>query len=189
MFESGEEVEFDYLVALSPQVGNPLGLPHNEGGFIRVDHETLQVVGHPDIYALGDANDFPLNQGFLAMLQANAAVRHLCHEILGGEDPELLTPLTMCIMHQGKGATFAQTPLRETGDPAAPLAIDENRLDEYLVSTGVHWIVCKHVLGLAIPLAFRFGLPFHGSWVWGFIFGPCMAIANFLVKLSSRRAS
>lgn len=171
---TGHGVEFDLLVALSPQVGTHFGLPHTEKGFIRVNRETMQVLGNPSIYAIGDANDFPLNQGFLAMLQANTAMRHLIMK-LQGKQFKPFEALTMCIMYMGSTATFAQCPLKLAGDA---ITIDGARLEKYLIGTSRHWLACKHLLGMAIMTSFRLGYPFHGGLMWKLFFGPCLAITT-----------
>jgi sulfide:quinone oxidoreductase len=184
IFENGQGVDFNILVALSPQVGTHFGLPHTEKGFIRVSRETLQVIGQPNIYAIGDANDFPHNQGFLAMLQANAALRHLIMRLTGNQS-STFEALTMCIMHQGNTALFVQAPLRLTGKPNIPIAIDGGRREKYLVGTSPHWLLCKRLLGMAILESFRRGHPFHGGRAWKWFFGPCLKITT---KLLARRA-
>ena len=185
VFESGEEVPFDLLISLSPQASNHFGLPHNEAGFIRVDHQTMQVVGEPDVYAIGDCNNFPLNQGYLAMLQANTVVRHLQREFGETADFQPLVPVTMCIMYQGDTATFAQTPLVLTGRSDVPITVDQSRPKQYLVGTSVHWKVCKHLLGASIMASFRFGYPFHGGLLWKIFFEPCLKVTTTLL---ARRA-
>ncbi len=39
------------------------------------------MTGHPDIYAPGDAGDFPVKQAFLAFLQADAVADHIAAEV------------------------------------------------------------------------------------------------------------
>ena len=57
--------------------GNYPTFPGDDRGFIQTALGSRQVVGHPDIYAVGDAGDFPVKQAFLAFLQADAAAEHL----------------------------------------------------------------------------------------------------------------
>lgn len=45
----------------------------NEGGYVNVDKQTLEVVGHPNIYALGDIADLP-GQKTLAKTTRQASV-------------------------------------------------------------------------------------------------------------------
>ncbi|HZE38340.1 MAG TPA: FAD-dependent oxidoreductase, partial [Stackebrandtia sp.] len=74
IFHNGEKRRFDLLVAFPPYVAavDYPGLPADRRGFLRTELTTRQVFGHPEIYAPGDAGDFPVKQAFLAFLQADA---------------------------------------------------------------------------------------------------------------------
>ena len=52
------------------------GLPHDAGGFVPIDAHGA-VRGVPDVYAAGDATDFPIKQGGLATQQADAIAETL----------------------------------------------------------------------------------------------------------------
>jgi sulfide:quinone oxidoreductase len=52
-----------------------------ERGFI----EARQVASHDDVYAPGDAGDFPIKQAVLAFLQADAVAGHVASELSGRE--------------------------------------------------------------------------------------------------------
>jgi len=66
----------------------------------------------------------------------------------------------MCIMEQFDKATFAQVPLRLTGDPTLPVAVRAEDLDKYRVGSGTIWRMGKKMLGAAIPERFAAGRPF-----------------------------
>ena len=72
-----EGLRADGVVAL-PRIAGPAvpGLPATAEGFIPVD-EFGAVEGAPDVYAAGDATDFPVKQGGLATQQAEAAATHI----------------------------------------------------------------------------------------------------------------
>jgi sulfide:quinone oxidoreductase len=63
-------VDADLVVAMPGLRGPALaGLPHDAGGFIRVDRH-CRVEGVDDVFAAGDATAFPIKQGGLAAQQA-----------------------------------------------------------------------------------------------------------------------
>lgn len=167
-FSDGDSLPFDLLVSFPPYVASTVfeALPHDDRGFLRTELATRQVVGHPDIYAVGDAADFPVKQAFLALLQADAAAEHIAERVLGEQPSAVFEPVSMCIMEQFDKATFAQVPLRATGDPELPVAVREDLASEYKVGTGEVWRIGKKMLGTVLPLRFRDGQPFHAGAAW-----------------------
>ncbi len=167
-FASGASEPFDVLVSFPPHVAAQRydGLPSDDRGFLRADARTRQVEGQPDIYAVGDAADFPVKQAFLALLQADAVGEHIAERILGEPPTAAFDPVSMCIMEQLDKATFAQVPLRLTGDPDVPVVVREDAVDRYLVGTGAVWRIGKKMLGAAIPERFSHGHPFHAGPSW-----------------------
>ena len=75
---SGESVAVDCVVTLPLMLGPGLaGVPARQpDGFIPVD-EYGRVEGLADVYAAGDAVDFPVKQGGLAAQQADAVAAHV----------------------------------------------------------------------------------------------------------------
>ena len=78
-FEAGvlrlvpHDLRADRVVALPRLVGPaPEGLPHDAEGFVAIDRHG-RVPGAADVYAAGDATDFPIKHGGLAAEQADAA--------------------------------------------------------------------------------------------------------------------
>lgn len=69
---SGRRVPADRVITL-PALRGPAfpGIPHDAAGFIPVDAHGA-VRGEPDVYAAGDATDFPIKHGGLATQQADA---------------------------------------------------------------------------------------------------------------------
>jgi NADH dehydrogenase FAD-containing subunit len=159
---------FDLLVSFPPYVASTRfeGLPIDDRGFLRVDAKTRQVLGHDDIYAVGDASDFPVKQAFLALLEADAAAEHVAQRLLGEEPSAAFEPVSMCIMDQFDKATFAQVPLRLTGDPTQPVDVREEALEQYRVGTGSVWRLGKKMLGAVISERFGAGRPFHAGATW-----------------------
>jgi NADH dehydrogenase FAD-containing subunit len=166
-FADGSALPFDLLISFPPYIAATrfTGLPSDERGFLRTNLDTRQVEGHPDVYAVGDAGDFPVKQAFLALLQADTAGEHIAQRILGEQPDARFDPVSMCIMEQFDKATFAQVPLELTGDPARPVRVrDEPEL--YKVGSGEIWRVGKKMLGAALPGRFRHGQPFHAGASW-----------------------
>ncbi len=167
-FQDGSTLLFDLMVSFPPYVASTryADLPSDERGFIPADPKTCQVVGQPDIYVVGDAGDFPVKQAFLALLQADAAAEQLGARILHTEPRLEFEPVSMCIMEQYDKATFAQVPLRLTGNPDLPVEVDPDQLERYKVGSGRIWQVGKKMLGAAIPYSYRHGNPFHAGATW-----------------------
>jgi sulfide:quinone oxidoreductase len=65
-YADGNVRTFDHLIAFPPYVSAVRydALPSDERGFIETDMTTRQVAGQPDIYAPGDAGDFPVRTRF-----------------------------------------------------------------------------------------------------------------------------
>ena len=167
-YAGGATRGYDHLIAFPPYVSAVRydALPSDDRGFIKTELETRQVAGHPDIYAPGDAGDFPVKQAFLAFLQADTVAEHIAAD--GGahafETP--FDPVSMCIMEMFDKATFAQVPLQLTGDPARPVAVRPDADGDYKVGTGTTWRLGKKMLGATVPMRFHAGEPFHAGLGW-----------------------
>jgi sulfide:quinone oxidoreductase len=167
-YRNGEGREYDLLVAFPPYVAStPFpGLEADERGFLATELGSRRLLGHPGIFAVGDAGDFPVKQAFLAFLQADAAAAHLAAELLGREPKLDFDPVSMCVMEQFDKATFAQVPLRLTGDPEKPIEVRPDADGEYRVGSSKLWRVGKKMLGYSVPWRFSRGEPFHGGAFW-----------------------
>lgn len=167
-YKNGHRLPFDLLITFPPYVAStPFpGLPTDERGFITTDVATRQVLRHPEVYAVGDAGDFPVKQAFLAFLQADAAAEHLSSQILGTNHAHGFEPVSMCIMEQFDKATFAQVPLRLTGLPEKPIEVDPEASELYRVGSSAMWRLGKKLLGLYLPWRFSAGNPFHAGLPW-----------------------
>jgi len=167
-YTNGEVLPYDLLVTFSPYVAEVTypTFPGDDRGFIQSALGSRQVVGHPDIYAVGDAGDFPVKQAFLAFLQADAAAEHLSARVLGTEPEIAFEPVSMCVMEQFDKATFAQVPLRLTGVPEKPIEVDPAAIDAYKVGSYAAWRLGKKALGYYLPFRFALGNPFHAGVPW-----------------------
>ncbi len=183
-YENGEEVPYDLLVSFPPYVAStPFeGLKADERGFLATELGSRRLVDHPEIFAVGDAGDFPVKQAFLAFLQADAAAEHLAAELNGTAPAQGFDPVSMCVMEQFDKATFAQVPLRLTGDPERPIEVRPGADDDYRVGSSKAWRAGKKMLGRSVPWRFSRGEPFHGGNFWRGMDLGLKAMAGVLSK-------
>ena len=167
-YADGGTREFDELIAFPPYVAavSYEGLPSDDRGFIQTELTTRQVAGQPDIYAPGDAGDFPVKQAFLAFLQADTVAEHIAAAAGEHEFEQPFDPVSMCIMEMFDKATFAQVPLELTGDPSHPVTVRPGADGDYKVGTGATWRLGKKMLGATVPMRFHAGEPFHAGLAW-----------------------
>jgi NADH dehydrogenase FAD-containing subunit len=160
--------EFDELIAFPPYIAalRYEALPADDRGFIETDLQSRQVVGSAGSYAPGDAGDFPVKQAFLAMLQADAVADHIAAQIGAKEFTAGFDPVSMCVMEMLDKATFAQVPLRLTGDPQRPVEVRPDADGDYKVGVSPLWRLGKKVLGFYLPMRFNAGEPFHAGAAW-----------------------
>lgn len=167
-YKHGARLPYDLLISFPPYVASTAfpGLPLDDRGFIATEQSTRQVKGRPEIYAVGDAGDFPVKQAFLAFLQADAASEHLASQVLGTEPAMVFEPTSMCVMEQFDKATFAQVPLRVTGIVDRPVEVRQDALSLYRVGSSSAWRLGKKLLGVYLPWRFNDGNPFHAGLPW-----------------------
>jgi sulfide:quinone oxidoreductase len=167
-YADGNSRAFDHLIAFPPYVSAVRyeSLASDDRGFIETETATRQVAGQPDIYAPGDAGDFPVKQAFLAFLQADTVAEHIAAAAAGDEFERPFDPVSMCIMEMFDKATFAQVPLELTGDPARPVTVRADADGDYKVGTGTIWRLGKKMLGTTVPMRFHAGEPFHAGLAW-----------------------
>lgn len=168
VFGDGTRLSYDLLISFPPYEAAVRyeSLPGDERGFIDTDMESRRVRGHDRIFAIGDAGDFPVKQAFLALLEADAAADAIACDILGEHPDKAFDPVSLCIMEQFDKATFANVPLQLSGRSVPPVEVREGAEDEYQVGSGRVWRVGKKMLGLAVPMHFRHGRPFHAGMSW-----------------------
>ena len=160
--------DFDLLVSFPPYVAAKRydALPSDDRGFLQTDPQTRQVVGQPDVYAPGDAGDFPVKQAFLALLQSDSVAEHLAARITGRDFATPFDPVSMCVMEMFDKATFAQVPLEVTGDPSHPVRVRPGTDGDYKVGVSPLWRLGKKMLGFYLPMRFGAGEPFHAGAGW-----------------------
>jgi len=167
-YDGGVERSFDLLITFPPSVAGTAfpGLPADDRGFLRVEPAGRRVKGSEDLFAVGDASNFPIKQAFLALLQADAAAEHLSAELESREPEFDFEPLTLCVIDELNKATFAQVPLRYTGEPDHPIDVDTRDDEHYKVGVSPLWRVAKTALGLYLPWRFGRGEPFYQGMAW-----------------------
>ncbi|QIN84741.1 NAD(P)/FAD-dependent oxidoreductase [Rubrobacter tropicus] len=183
-YTNGETLPYDLLITFSPYVAEvdyPT-LPGDDRGFVETELGTRQVVGHPDVYAVGDAGNFPVKQAFLAFLQADAAAEHISSRVLGVEPELAFEPTSMCVMEQFDKATFAQVPLRLTGVPERPIEVDPDAPEAYKVGSYPAWRLGKKMLAYYLPFRFGLGNPFHAGVPWKGMEAGLKAMSGLLAK-------
>lgn len=167
-FADGSSREFDILVSFPPY--RPAvsydPLPADDRGFVRTESETRRVQGREREFAIGDAGDFPVKQAFLALLEADAAADAIAAEVTGEAPRKAFDPVSLCIMEQFDKATFANVPLERSGQAVPPVRVREGAEDDYQVGSGAVWRFGKKALGIAVPMHFRHGRPFHAGATW-----------------------
>lgn len=168
VYEDGTIRDYDLMISFPPYAAavNYDGLPTDERGFLKTELATRQVEGHPDIYAPGDGGDFPVKQAFLAFLQADAVADHIGSRIDGKHFKRAFDPVSMCVMEMFDTATFAQVPLRLTGDPTRPVEVRPDAKGHYKVGVTPAWRFGKKLLGFYLPMRFNAGKPFHAGLAW-----------------------
>jgi sulfide:quinone oxidoreductase len=141
-------------------------LPIDDRGFIATDLKTRQVVGYPDVFAVGDVSDFPVKQADLALLQAHAAADHIASDMLGTMPTVDFDPVSMCVMEGLDRGTFAQVSLQIADTPGGLVEVRGDSDGLYKVGSSPIWRLGKMALGLYLPWRFKAGNPFHSGVPW-----------------------
>jgi NADH dehydrogenase FAD-containing subunit len=167
-FAEGGVEAFDLLVTSAPHRAAVRyeGLPVDDRGFVRVESPTRQVVGHPELYAPGDAGDFPLKDSFLALLQADAAADHIATIVTAGRFKRPFDPVSVQIIDMLDKAAFAQLPLELTGDTNHPVRLRSGANSEYKVGVSPLWRAGKRMYSSYLLMQFAAAEPFQAGRGW-----------------------
>jgi NADH dehydrogenase FAD-containing subunit len=170
-FAGGSVDRFDLLVTAPPHRAavNFEGLPVDEHGFLRVESATRQVLGHPEIYAPGDGGDFPLKDGFLALLQADAAADHIAAVVRRARFERPFEPISTQIIDMLDKAAFAQLALETTDDPDHPVRLRSSGADDYKVGVSRAWRATKRTFSTHLERQFAAAEPFRTGSGWRFM--------------------
>jgi NADH dehydrogenase FAD-containing subunit len=183
-FAGGGVEPFDLLVAAPPHRAalNFEALPADEHGFVRVESATRQVLGHPEIYAPGDGGDFPLKDGFLALLQADAAAHHIAAVVRGARFEHPFEPISTQIVDMLDKAAFAQLALETTDDPDHPVRLRSGAADDYKVGVSRAWRAAKRTLSSYLVMQFAAAEPFRTGPGWRFMDLGVRAMTGMLAE-------
>jgi NADH dehydrogenase FAD-containing subunit len=181
-FAGGRTERFDLLVAVPPHVPSIRwdGLPADDRGFLRVESGTRQVLGHPELYAPGDAGDFPIKNAFLALLQAEAVADHIAAVVTGGGFKRPFDPVSMNIIDMLDRAAFAQLPLEVTGDPDHPVRLRAGAEADYKLGVSPAWRMSKRGFASSLLMRFAAGEPFGAGAGWHLMDVGARAMAGML---------
>ncbi|MFG3341276.1 NAD(P)/FAD-dependent oxidoreductase [Glycomyces sp. NPDC048151] len=83
VYADGSTRPFDLLVTFPPHVAAVAypGLSASDRGFLKTDPATSRVMGTENVFAPGDAGDFPVKLAYLALRQADAAADEIAWRI------------------------------------------------------------------------------------------------------------
>lgn len=153
VFESGPDEPFDILVngAVQKGSGPREGIAVDQRGFYRTHEATRQSLTSDDIYAVGDGSDYPVKQGFLALLQADTAAEHIASRILDVPPEFTFAPSTFWMMDELGATLLAHGLYREEVDEVESLP--EGRLSRL------------EVMGY-LPKHSRLGQPLYAGLLW-----------------------
>lgn len=103
----GEAFAYDLLIAIPPHQGARVVRVSEIGdrdGWIPTDRRTMNVKGHSEVFALGDATDIPISKsGVVAHLQSLVVVENLLSDIHGTEHKLEYNGRINCPMEVGNG--------------------------------------------------------------------------------------
>jgi len=140
-------IDAERVVALPRLRGPGLeGLPSDGAGFLPTDLHGL-VRGTEDVYAAGDATAFPLNQGGIAIQQADAVAEAIAARLGAGVEPTPFRPLLQGLLLTGGEPRFLRAdPAGGRGETSViatsplwwpPGKIAGGRLAEFLRAEGL----------------------------------------------------
>jgi sulfide:quinone oxidoreductase len=111
-----QSVPADWVVTLPLLGGSELaGVPTTSPErFIPVD-EFGRVTGVADVYAAGDAVDFPVKQGGLAAQQADAVAEHIAAAYGANVDPTAFRPVLRGMLFTGEDPLFMRSGATDAG--------------------------------------------------------------------------
>jgi len=121
---SGATIAVDRVVAL-PRLEGPrlTGLPADQAGFIRID-EHARVIELDDVYAAGDATDYPVKQGGITTQQVDAAVEAIAASLGVGTNPSAFQPVLRGMLLTGVAPTYLRAAVGDQPEGEGELAAE-----------------------------------------------------------------
>jgi sulfide:quinone oxidoreductase len=159
-FANREPLPYDLLITFPPTgaaVPFP-ALPTNARGYLDTQLATRHVQGFTDIFAAGDASDFPIKQAFLALLQADAVAEGIAADIQGRLPRFVFEPVSKFVMEEFDTGLYAQAPFATEG--GLHVEVDS---PAYKAGASPLWRIGKRMLGTAVPRRFSHGEPFNAG--------------------------
>jgi sulfide:quinone oxidoreductase len=105
----GSGIEADCVIAMPRLQGPALaGLPSDTDGFLPTDR-LCHVGSEPDVYAAGDATQFPLKQGGIAAQQADVAATDIARRVGSTLEPTAFRPVLRGLLLTGMAARFLRS--------------------------------------------------------------------------------
>lgn len=107
----GDAIAADRVVSMPSYEGRQIdGIPRDQRGFIPVD-EHGRVRGVPDVFAAGDATDFPIKQGGLAAQQSDAVAATIAAQLGLDVEAEPFRPTLRGLLLTGKRPRYLRAEL------------------------------------------------------------------------------
>ncbi|HEY6835127.1 MAG TPA: FAD-dependent oxidoreductase [Gaiellaceae bacterium] len=105
----GGSIEAERVIALPRLEGPHLeGLPCDRHGFLPID-DLCRVGGEPDVFAAGDATQFPLKQGGIATQQADTAAAGIAALAGAPVEPEPFKPVLRGLLMTGMAPRYLRS--------------------------------------------------------------------------------
>lgn len=107
----GDSIPADRVVSMPSYEGRQIdGIPSDQRGFIPVD-EHGRVRGLTDVFAAGDATDFPVKQGGLAAQQSDAVAATIAEQLDGNIEAEPFHPTLRGLLLTGRRPRYLRNEL------------------------------------------------------------------------------
>lgn len=102
----GKTLPYDLLVLIPPHRGARViidsGLGEGAQGWVPTDRHTMQVVGHPGVYAIGDATNLPVSKsGAAAHYQGDVVASNIVAELRGEAPSRRYDGRVVCFLEVG----------------------------------------------------------------------------------------
>ena len=180
---------YDHLIAFPPYVAAVRypACESDERGFVRPTSRRGWPIGRDDIYAPGDAGDFPIKQAFLAFLQADAVAGTSTPSVSGSEFDQPFDSVSMCIMEMFDKATFAQVPVELTGDPEHPVRVRPTPTATTRSAPRRYGGSARRCSASPCRCASAAGEPFHAGKAWQAMDVGIKAMSTMLADEFERR--
>ena len=113
-----DEITADRIVTLPVLHGPAIeGLPSDADGFLRTDRHA-RVQGVDDVFAAGDATDFPVKHGGIACQQADAAAEAIAAQAGADVDPQPFKPVLRGVLLTERRSEFMRRDISGVSDAA-----------------------------------------------------------------------